>query len=352
MRSSSRFFSIFALSILALSGMGCSRSTGVNGKIHLYNWTYYTPEALVRKFEKETGIDVVIDNFASNEEMFAKVMAGGNEGYDLIFPSSDYTAIMIKLDMLTKLDHSLLPNLKYVSPMVQQKADYDPNYDYSVPYFMGSSGIAVNKDRAPADYERTWNIFADTRLAGRMSLLDDMREVMGGALKNLGYSGNTTNIQELEEASDLIKTKWKPNIVKFDSESFGKAFSRGEFVVVHAYPENVFAELPHSKWSSIDFFIPPEGGMMYIDNMVIPKGAKNIEGAHAFINFIHQPENYAQFLDAFGFPPTTNTEAGKYMKADQFFFTAEDLANSDNIRDLGEDLDLYNRLWQSIRYQH
>ncbi|MFA5448059.1 MAG: extracellular solute-binding protein [Sphaerochaeta sp.] len=335
--------------ILALGG--CSRSKKSDGKLHLYNWTYYTPDEIVEKFKAETGIEIVIDNFASNEEMFAKIMAGGNHGYDIIFPSSDYTSIMITKGLLEEIDHSKVPNLRYIDPMVAAKADYDPTFKYSVPYFMGSSGIAVNTARVPADYERSWNIFADERLAGRMSLLDDMREVMGAALKQLGYSGNSTNPAELDEATELIITKWKPNIVKFDSESFGKAFSRNEFFVVHSYPENVFLELPEESWSSIDFFVPEEGGMMYIDNMVIPKGARNIEAAHQFINFIHEPENHAIFLDDFSFPPTTNTGAAPYMENDTFFFTSEDLANSDNISDLGENLELYNTRWQKIRYE-
>lgn len=351
MHKTSRFFLILLVCILIVSSVGCKKSSGRNGKLYLYNWTYYTPDSLVEQFEKETGIDVVIDNFASNEEMFAKIMAGGNEGYDVIFPSSDYTAIMIKLGLLAELDHNLLPNLKYLSPLFKEKAAYDPTYRYSVPYFMGSSGIAVNTERVPSDYVRTWAIFADARMAGSMSMLDDMREVMGAALKHLGYSGNSTDIEELQRATDLINTQWKPNLVKFDSESFGKAFSRGEFVVVHAYPENVFAEISVDKWSTIDFFIPPEGGMMYIDNMVIPKGARNNQAAHAFINFIHDPKNYAVFLDTFSLPPTTNTGASAFMKTEHTFFSIEDLSNSDNISDLGSNLELYNELWQTIRYQ-
>ncbi|NCC89916.1 MAG: extracellular solute-binding protein [Spirochaetia bacterium] len=341
----------FLVCILLVLSTACTGKSAGNEKLYLYNWTYYTPDELVAKFEKETGIDVIIDNFASNEEMFAKVMAGGNKGYDILFPSSDYTQIMIKLGLLSELDHEKLPNLSYISPLIREKATYDPDFSYSVPYFMGSSGIAVNTQRVDGAYERSWAIFSDPRFAGRMSLLDDMREVMGAALKHLGFAGNTTDKEQLALAAKLINEEWKPNIVKFDSESFGKAFSRGEFVVVHAYPENVFAELPRETWSSIDFFIPEEGGMMYIDNMVIPSSAKNKDNAHTFINFIHDPKNYALFLDAFGFPPTTNTGAQQYMSNKDFFFSVEDLANSDNIQDLGAELEIYNQLWQTIRYE-
>lgn len=345
-------FIILLVGVLSLTLISCNRTSKSGNKLYLYNWTYYTPDELVAKFKEETGIEIVIDNFASNEEMFAKVMAGGGDGYDIIFPSSDYTSIMIKQGLLQELDHSLLPNLKYISPTLVEKADYDPTFSYHVPYFMGSSGIAVNTARVDFEYERTWDIFADPRFGKKMSFLDDMREVMGAALRHLGYSGNTIDEGQLDEATNLIINEWKPNIIKFDSESFGKAFSLGDLLVVHSYPENVFAELPADMWDSVDFFIPPEGGMMYIDNMVIPKGAKNVENAHAFMNFIHQPENYAIFLDEFDFPPTTNTGASAFMENDSFFFTDEDLVNSDLNDDLGEYLELYNVRWQKIRYEN
>jgi len=334
-----------ALVVILLSG--CPKT---NKKVlYLYNWTYYTPQVILDEFKEATGITVIVDNFASNEEMFAKVMASGKGGYDIIFPSADYTSIMIKLGMLHTIDHSRIPNLKYVSPLVREKATYDSDMEYSVPYFMGSSGIAVNKSRIK-EYDRDWSIFADTRLKGKMSMLDDMREVMGAALKYLGYDANSTNQQELQEATNLIIQQWKPNLVKFDSESFAKSFSQGEFTVVHCYAENVFEEMPEEQWDDIDFFIPSEGGVMYIDNMVIPKNSKHLDYAYQFINFIHDPKIYAQFLDTFHFPSTTNNEAGRYTTT-KSYFSEDDLKNSQIITDLGEDLDKYNNLWQVIRYQ-
>lgn len=334
--------------LIVFAFTGCNKDD--DKVLHLYNWTYYTPDSIIEQFEEETGYKVVIDNFSSNEEMFAKLTAGGGSGYDIIFPSADYTSIMIKLNMVQKLDHSLMPNLQYVSPLVKEKATYDPNMDYAVPYFMGAAGIAVNTEKVPADYSRDWSIFADTRIAGKMSMLDDMREVMGDALKTLGYSVNTSNEAEIAEAARIVNYEWKPNLVKFDAESFGKAFSRGEFVVVHGYQENVIEELTEAQLEKVDFFLPPGGGSMYVDNMVIPNGAKNVEAAHAFINFIHQPDIYAIFLDEFYFPPTTNTHAAQYMETTPLY-TADDMVNYEILDDLGESLEIYNTFWQDIRYK-
>ena len=228
-------------------------------KLYIYNWTYYTPDSIIEQFEEEFNVDVIIDNYASNEAMFAKLKASQG-GYDIVVPSADYTSIMIKLDMLEKLDHSKIPNLQYLTQKARTLSEqYDPDFAYSVPYFIGAAGIAVNTDKV-SDYEKDWTIFADEELAGRMQLLDDMNEVMGIALKTLGYSVNSVDIAELEEAGNLINSQWKPNIVKFDAEGFGKAFSQGEFWVSHAYPEVIFEELPQQMWESVDFFLPQTGG--------------------------------------------------------------------------------------------
>jgi spermidine/putrescine transport system substrate-binding protein len=326
-------------------------ATGCQSKgktLYLYNWTYYTPDSVIEKFEKEFGVKVVLDYFDSNEAMFAKLKAGGS-GYDIVFPSQDYTSIMMALGMVEKLDKTKLPNLKYISPLVLQKASYDPTMEYSVPYFMGAAGIAVNTAKAPAGYSRDWSIFADTRMDGRMSMLDDMREVLGDALAHLGYSVNTTDAAELAQAQKLINEKWKPNLVKFDAEGFAKSFSSGEFWVVQGYAEAVFEELEASRWDEVDFFLPAEGGPMYLDSMVIPKKAKNIELAHEFINFIHRPEIYAEFLDRFHFPDSVHIEAGKFT-TEKPFYQGTDLANYELKNDLGADLATYEAIWQTIRY--
>jgi len=137
---------------------GCTKCTQRKNKtLYLFNWTYYTPDSVITQFEKEFGVDVKIDSYASNEEMFAKLLAGAY-GYDIVFPSQDYTAIMIKLGMLEKIDLTKIPNNIYVNPEVLKKATYDPTMKYSVPYYMGAAGVAVNKTKV-ANYDKSWDIF-------------------------------------------------------------------------------------------------------------------------------------------------------------------------------------------------
>jgi spermidine/putrescine transport system substrate-binding protein len=318
-------------------------------KLYIYNWTYYTPASVIEKFQKEYGVDVIYDQFASNEEMYTKLKSGGS-GYDIVFPSGDYVSIMINQDMLERIDKSKIPNLKNVDPAVLAKTTYDPQMDYSVPYYWGAAGIAVNTARVP-NFERSWSIFSRSDLRGRMTMLDDMREVMGDALAFLGYSVNTKNPAEIAAARDLINNRWKPNLVKFDAEAFGKGYADGDFWVVQGYAEVVYEEIGDNeelKRNTV-FFIPPEGGPAYIDSMCILKGSKNPDLAHKFIDFIHRPDIYAEFCDSFGFPSTANLPARQYKKGDSWY-SAEALTKTELKDDLGESLELYNDAWlNSIR---
>jgi len=333
-----------ALAALSLTGFSCGKE-----KLNVYNWSYYTPPSVIEKFEKEFNVRVVLDEYASNEEMYTKLKTGG-AGYDIVFPSQDYVEIMIRQGMFEKIDKALIPNLKNIDPAILKKTIYDPNMEYSVPYYWGAAGIIVNTDRVPY-YEESWSIFSREDLRGRMTMLDDMREVMGDALAHLGYSVNTKNQFEIEAARDLINNLWKPNLTKFDADAFGKGYANGEFWVVQGYAEVVFDEILDNEvlMKSTKFFIPPAGGPGYIDSMCILKDAKNRELAHKFIDFIHKPEIYAEFCNSFRFPATVNIPARQYIQGPTCY-QPEDIAGTELKYDLGGALELYNNAWfNSIR---
>ena len=313
-------------------------------KLNVYNWSYYTPPSVIEKFEKEYNVRVIIDEFASNEEMYTKLKTGGS-GYDIVFPSQDYVSIMIRQGMFEKIDKSLIPNLKNIDPAILKKTTYDPEMEYSVPYYWGAAGIIVNTGKVH-NYEESWSIFARSDLKGRMTMLEDMREVMGDALAYLGYSVNSRNPAEIEEAKNLVNYQWKPNLTKFDADAFGKGYANGEFWVVQGYAEVVYEEIVNDEQLMKDtkFFIPSEGGPGYIDSMCILKGAKNRELAHKFIDFIHRPEIYAEFCDFFGFPATANIPARQFIEGPTWY-EPEDIAGTELKYDLGEALELYNNAW-------
>lgn len=349
-----KFVLVFLVFCLFAGITGCSDSgsseTADSGKrkLYLFNWTYYTPDSVIQKFEEEFNVDVVYDSYPSNEEMFAKLRGGGS-GYDLVIPSGDYVTIMNKLGMLEPIDLNKIPNAANISSFTLEKVAFDPEMEYSVPYYMGAAGIAVNKTKV-SDYNRDWSIFEDERYKDRMVMLNDVREVLGDALIHLGYSANSKNPEELKAAEDLVVNKWKPNLVKFDAESFAKGFASGEYWIAHGYSEGFFQEIgSREKWNeTVDFFIPQEGGAMYIDCFCILKGSKNVDLAHEFINFFHRPEIYAEFLDYFKFPATVNPAAAAYMKEEPVY-TAEALANCQIKEDLAEALPMYSQTWERIR---
>ncbi len=334
-----------------IAALGLFSSCGDDGNtLYLYNWTYYTPDEVLRDFEKEFNCKVKVDSYASNEEMYAKLKAGA-KGYDIVVPSQDYASIMIAQGMLQKLDPAKQTNNEKLNPLLSQMATYDPNFEYASPYYLGAAGVIVNKTKVPAgSYEKTWNIFADKQFAGHASMMDDMREVVGDALTVLGYDLNTTNEEELAKAKELIVNNWKPNLVKFDAEGFGKSFAAGDFWLCQGYAEVVYGEVPEDKWDeTIDFFIPAEGGPSYLDSMCILKDAKHAELANEFINYIHRPEVYAKFLDAFNFPCFVVPEAAQFTQAKPMY-DAEQMNKCVLKLDVGENLDKYNTIWQDIRY--
>lgn len=328
--------------------IGCkgnsSSSSVAKQKLYIYNWTYYIPDGVIKEFEQRYNVSIVYDMYASNEEMFAKLKAGGT-GYDLVFPSGDYVSIMTREGMIDSIDKSKIPNFSNLDSSILQKISFDPGCSHSVPYILGAAGVSVNK-KFVTNYEKSWNIFDRSDLKGRMTLLDDMREVLGAALKTLGYSVNTSNPEELQKAKTVV-LKWRENIVKFDAEAFAKGFAAGEFWVVHGYAENVFLELDSTMRKDVDFFIPKEGSAMYMDNMVILKDARNKELAYKFINFIHEPQVYAKIVD-FLMLPSINVPS-RPLRTVKPNYDIADLSNSEFKEDLGENLEMYNKIWQEIR---
>lgn len=345
MRKTSRIAVIFCVLVAAAGLVSCEKKQ----VLKLYSWTYYTPSDVVKDFEQEFGCKVVVTEYDSNETMFNKLVNGGARSFDIVVPSQDYVSILMSKDMLQPIVQEKFTNRSKINPSVLEKVTYDPEMIFAVPYYFGAAGISVNKKKVSSEYERTWNIFADSQFKGHASMMDDYREVIGDALMYNGHSVCTTNDSELKEAVDLIKNEWLPNIVKFDAEGFGKDFARGDLWLCQGYAEVIFGEVPKDEWeSTIDFWIPEDGGPSYLDSMCILKDSKNAELATEFINFIHRPENYAKFLDFFRFPCYVNLEAQQYMTTEPMY-SADALENCELKNDIGDYLEKYYEQWERLR---
>ena len=346
MKRFSNFMCALTLTVSAVMLASCSKNERV---VYLYNWTYYTPEEVVKKFEQEFDCKVKLDSYSTCEEMYAKLRAGA-KGYDIVIPSNDFVSIMLRQGMLRELDQSKLTNRSKINPLIVAKLDFDPDMQYAVPYALSATGVMVNKTKVFGDYARDYTIFADSRFAGYATMMDDMREVLGVALLQQGHDLNSLDDGELQAAYELIRDEWKPNIVKFDAEGFGKSFASGDLWLCQGYPEIVYGEVDESHWDeTIDFFIPEEGCPATLDCMVILKDAPHYELANEFINFIHRPENYALFIDEFRYPNVVNLEADEFVTV-KSMYPAEQAMTCTLKADLGEGLDKYSSLWQNIRF--
>lgn len=322
---------------------GCARKP----VLYVYNWTDYMDPDLVRQFESEFNCRVVLDFYDSNEAMFAKIKAGGS-GYDVIFPSSYMVSIMRQQGMLQALDLSLIPNARHIDPLILRLTG-DPEMTHSVPYMTGSTGIGYRKSRV-ADFEPTWGMFDRVAYTGRVTLLNDMREAIGAALKYLGYSYNSIDEQELEQACAVV-IRWKRNVAKFESDQYKNGLVSAEFLMTQGFSGDVLQVMAESD--DIAFAVPREGTSVATDEMVIPVAARQVALAHAFINFMHRPEVAAANIN-FVYYRCPNLAAYELLtpevRANQAVFLPDEiLERCEVIQDLGENNARFVRIWDRIK---
>jgi spermidine/putrescine transport system substrate-binding protein len=250
-------------------------------ELNFYNWADYVAKTTIPGFEKETGIQVTQDYFSSNEELLAKLRAGGT-GYDVIVPSDYMVAVMIKSDVLQPLDKSKIPNFKNIGEDFRG-LPYDQDNEYSVPYQWGTTGILYNKKEI-GQLEDNWEPMWSTEFSGEIGMLNDERETPGAALYKLGYSVNATEDEQLAEAEAQLK-KQKPLLRGyFDSTQNRPLVLNGDLLLGHVFSGDAFLAL--SQDDDLDYIIPKPAATRWTDNMAIPAGAEHPDNAHKFINYI------------------------------------------------------------------
>ncbi len=270
-----------ALALGVLAGCGPSKP-----ELHIYTWSDYIDEGVIKQFEERNNCTVVVDTFDSNEAMYAKLQAGST-GYDIMMPSSYQIPLMAKNKMIRELDHAKLPNVKKNFDPAYASSLLDPTFKYNVPYMVTYTGIAYRKDKvgnAPVD---SWKVFESVPLKGRMSLLSDMRETLGAALKSLGYSLNSEKQEEVDKAVEVV-LKWKQNIAKFDNEQYKTAVASGEWFIGHGYSSDITQVMIGDD--KVGFSLPKEGFTIAFDEMVVAADAPQPELAYKFIDFCYEKD--------------------------------------------------------------
>jgi spermidine/putrescine-binding protein len=324
-----------------------------DGDLALFNWSDYMEPELITKFQDEFGVGVTQDEFPSNEEMLARIQAGGH-GYDVIVPSDYMVEIMIEQDLLLSLNHDAIPNFANVGQTFRE-SPFDPGNAFSAPYQWGTTGIGVNVDEVD-DVPHSWGLIFEPEMAqrysGQITMLDDARETMGAALKYLGHSLNTTDEAELQEAADLIRQA-RDHVATFTSLGYEDLLATGETLVAHGWSGDILTAVDESEVGELEYVIPEEGSVIWVDNMAIPADAPNPCTAHTFLNFMLDAENGAA-LTNYVWYASPNEAAEEFIESeileDPSIYPPEDvLGTLEYIEDVGETTPIYEQLFTEVK---
>lgn len=338
----------FAL-LYIVSGLNSSQGYTSGNTLTIFNWGDYIDADLVDKFEQETGIKVIYETFDSNEAMMTKIEQGGT-AYDIAVPSEYAIEKMKEENLLLPVDHSKIPNLKYIDPRFMD-LPFDPENEFSIPYFWGTVGILYNTDILGDKKITSWNDLWDPELKNQILLIDGAREVMGMGLNSLHFSLNDKNKDHLIEAKEKLD-RLTPNIKAIVGDEIRMLMENDEAGIGVVW-SGTAQELMWEK-DNLEYVVPEEGSNLWFDNMVIPKTAQNPEAAHQFMNFILDPENAAQNTEYVGYS-TPNKEALKYMDeetiSDERFYPDEEMtARLEVYENLGKRmLAYYNELFLEFK---
>lgn len=326
-------------------------SQGLTGDkvITFYNWGDYIDPELLSQFEEETGYRIIYETFDSNEAMFTKVQQGGTQ-YDILGPSEYMIESMIGANLLQALDHSLLPNLSNMDKRFMDLS-FDPGNAYSVPYFWGTLGILYNTTVVEEADIQSWNDLWDPQFDSSIMIYDGAREVMGIGLQSMGYSLNETDDAILVAAADKMKALM-PNVIALVADEIKMHIAQEEAPIGITFS----GEAAAAMWDNEDlnYYVPEEGSNIWFDNLVIPANAKNVEGAHALLDFLMRPDVAAQNAEYVGYA-TPNAAAldliDPEITADEAFYPSDDIINSLEVySDLGQEtLIRYNDLFLEIK---
>jgi spermidine/putrescine transport system substrate-binding protein len=324
---------------------GCGGETQKTLKV--YNWGDYIDKSVIDDFEKEYKIKVIYDEFATNEDMYAKLKAGGSD-YDVVIPSDYMIKRMIDEGMLQKIDMNNVPNYKYIDERFKNLA-YDPKNEYSIPYMWGTVGIIYNKKMVEGPVD-SWKVLWDKKYSKQILMLDSQRDSIGITLKMLGYSLNSKEPKELEEAEKML-IQQKPLVLAYVGDEVKDKMIGNEAALAVVWSGDAVFMKRENK--DLEYVIPKEGSNVWFDAMVIPKAGKHPKEAETFINYMCRTDVALKNAIAIGYS-TPHTEVRKQLPTElttdrTVYPEKEDLKNSEVFEDLAESLPVYDRIWTEIK---
>jgi spermidine/putrescine-binding protein len=335
---------------IVLAGLAlASCGKGPSGKVvNVYIWTNYLPKEVVEEFRRRTGIAVNVDTYDSNEAVLEKLQSGVAD-YDVAVPSDYMLKILIPQGLVRPLDRARLPHFGNLDPrFLDQK--FDPGNGHSVPYLWGTTGIGYDRRKIPGGID-SWRALFDPQHAGRILMLDDPREAFGAALKLMGRSLNETDPATLRQAAEMLKAQ-KPLVRTYNSSDFANLLAAGDVDLAQGWNGEIAEVVSHAP-DRLAYVVPKEGGTLWIDNLVIPKGARNVDAAYAFIDYVMEPEVAARIVDGVHYAGANRAALplidARIRQDPAIYPPKEVLDRCELIADLGKTTRLIDELWTEVK---
>ena len=336
-------------------GIFYSRKNANRGdeQVIVYNWGEYLDPEVLTLFEEETGIHVIYEEYETNEIMYPKIQSGAI-AYDLVCPSDYMIQRMIENDLLAEINFDNIPNIENIGDTyMEQSREFDKDNAYSVPYCWGTVGILYNRTMVEEPID-SWAVLWDEQYANNILMQDSVRDAFAVPLKYLGYSLNSTDLDELTEAKELL-IKQKPFVQAYVIDQVRDKMIGGEAALGVIYSgEAIFTQ---SENPDLEYVLPKEGSNVWIDSWVIPKNAKNKENAEAFINFLCRPDIALMNFEYITY--STPNEAARALIEDEeirnstiAFPDSSELERCETFQFIGDDMDrIYNEMWREVKSQ-
>jgi len=324
-------------------GAGLEDELGpIEKELHIYNWSDYIAADTVPNFEREFGVKVAYETYESNEEMVAKLQAGAT-GYDIIVPSGYVIPMLAALDLISPLNKKYLANWGNVATIFQNLPS-DPGNSHTVPWQWGTTGIAYRADKVKSPID-SWGVLHDRQFRGKMTMMDDGREVIGAFLRYRGHSLNSTDPQQLAKAkADAVLAK--KLLKEYLSAPVKAKLISGDVWISQLW--NGDTTQAKAQQPNLAYAVPKEGCTIWGDSMCVPKSAPNKRAAHEWMNYILRPEVGAALSKATGYG-TPNAAAAKLLDTPIPYPTEEELKRLEYQVDLGRDTALWDQIWTEIK---
>ncbi|SHH88392.1 ABC transporter substrate-binding protein [Clostridium grantii] len=337
------FSLVLMVCIMTVTLVGCGSNKMV---LNVYNWGDYIDESVLDDFEKETGIKVNYETFATNEDMYVKIKSGGTN-YDVAIPSDYMISKMIKEDLLQPIDLNNITNFNLIGDEYKN-LDFDADNKYSVPYMWGTLGVIYNTTMVDEKVD-SWNILWDEKYADEILMVNSQRDSIGITLKKLGYSINSTDENELNMAKEEL-LKQKPLVLAYVGDEVKDMMVAEEAAIAVVWSGDAVTMMEQNP--NLKYVVPKEGSNKWFDNMVIPKISEHKEEAEKFIDFMTKAETSLKNVDYIGYS-TPNTKTFDMLddeiKNDETAYPLEKtLENCEVLIDIGDSIKLYDKIWTEI----